>query len=112
MLLAALLPGPPVQAAPSASPMRLQGVPAAGPTLSKGCPGASQTCDMEDDDRDGWAEPDLATRQVPLPQAIDITAVENCSPYQGTWSLESIGTPHCRPERGCTLRRRILKKTR
>ena len=112
LLLVALLPGPPVQATPEASPARFQCVPDNGPILSESGPGVSQAFDMDDDDGDDQGGADLFTPQAPLPETVCIPELGARLPHQGPWSLDSVENPHSRPERGCTLRRRILKKTR
>lgn len=112
LLLAALLPGSPVQAVPEASPARCPCAPANGPILSESGPGVGQAFDMDDDDGDDQGGADLVTPQAPLPEAVCIPELGARVPNRGPWALDSVENPHSRPERGCALRKRILKKTR
>ena len=112
LLLAGLFSGLPAQAAthaPSAiSPCNTP----AGPTLSEDHSDGGQASDMDDDDGDDGDRTDQDTTQGPIIESTGMPVLTGRHPDQGSWSLDSLETPHSRPAHGYNLRRRILKKTR
>ncbi len=111
-LLAMIVPGLHVQAA-TLSPLGLcpAALPAL-PVLNDGFVPAGPTFDMDDNDGDEGHFVVVGTSHAPIVAVPPASVAEPNHPARETWSPGSAEAPQVRPEEGCTLRRRIFKKTR